>query len=499
MYLLGLDIGTTNWKANLYDMKGKLVISVSAPTPTRKDSRGHSYYDPEVMWKTFCSLIRQAVKKAGKPDAIKALSFASMAEAGLLVDENGEAVSHIIPWFDQRSMPQTEKLITKLGRERVFGITGINLAHIFSISKISWLKENEPKAFKKAAKWLCAPDYLVKKLTGEWATDHSIANRTCLFDIKKRTWSKTMLDAIDIKESFLPKSYPSGTVAGLITKKASLECGLAVGTKVALGGHDHVVGSLGVGLLSPGSVLDSIGTSESICAPIDNVNDLKKYYKSGFSFGCYTYGNMYHLMSGLYYSGGMVDWLGRQYYSDCHSKNELYKIMFQEAEASVPGSKGLFVYPHWQGIGAPYGVRKAKGMMIGFSPEINRGDICNAALEGLSYEFRLLVENVEKTLGIKVKDVTVIGGGAKNKLWLKRKADITGRNMVVPHIPESVCFGAALLGAMGAGLIKDPMELIKNFKKETIRVNEGLNKFYSDEYKNKYLDIYKRVLPYWKK
>jgi len=496
MYLLGLDAGTTNWKANLYDLKGRLVFSVSCPAAVKKDKAGNSYYDAGEMWKLFCGLIRQAVKKAGRPERIKAVSFASMAEAGCLVDEAGLPLTEIIPWFDKRTVPQVEVVLRKISKKELFVITGLNFNYIFSLCKILWFKKYRKTAFKRAAKWVCVPDYLIKRLSGVWATDFSIASRTALFDLRAKKWSKKMLGLAGLKESFLPEVFPSGTVAGRVTKKAAGECGLSPETKVVLGGHDHLCGSLGAGLFSEGKVLDSIGTSETLAVPLKNITNLKKHFKSGISFGCYPYGGLYYAMSGLYYSGGLSEWLLREYYAP-GKKERLYEKMLEDAKSSRPGSNGLYLFPHWLGMGAPHRKRNARGMITGFSPETKRGDLVNAAYEGLSYEFRLLLETVEQTLGFKAQEIIVIGGGAKNKLWLKRKADILARNLTVPQIGEAVCFGAALLSGLGAGLIREPEKFAAKHKKELIKKDKKLTAFYNKEYQEHYRKLYLLNLPYW--
>lgn len=498
MYLIGLDVGSTNWKAALYSVKGKLISAVDYPTPVRKDGRGNIYYDPKQLWKIYCTLIKKIAKKAGNPELIKAISIASMAEAGGLVDKNGQPVSSIIPWYDRRTIPQKNEILEKIKKEKVFEITGVNLSHIHSICKIKWFKSNEKKAFKKAAKWVCVPDYLVKRLSGVWATDYSIASRTALFDIRTKSWSKKMLSFAGIHESFLPQTFPPGTVVGNISKGAGMECGLSVNTKVVLGGHDHVVGSLGAGLFSQGKALDSIGTAESVCVPLNSIKNLKKYYKSGISFGCYTYGNMYYAMSGLYSAGGIIEWLRLHFYKENLDKNKAYKLMIKEADMSGPGSGGLILLPHWLGMGAPFGIREARGTIIGLTPETSRGDIVNAAYEGLSYEYRILMENIEQTIGFCIKQVVVIGGGSKNIIWLKRKANITGKNLVVVSSSETVCLGAALLAGLGSGLIKNPGGFIRIENRKQIQNSKKLKGFYADKY-NEYIRIHRQIMPLWQK
>ena len=110
MYLLGLDIGTTNWKGNLYDLQGRLIKSISVPSPERKNKKGHNYYDPAEFWNIFCRITKEIAKKIKDPGMIASVSFASMAEAGLIVDGSGRPLSHIIPWYDKRSIPEADIL-----------------------------------------------------------------------------------------------------------------------------------------------------------------------------------------------------------------------------------------------------------------------------------------------------------------------------------------------------------------------------------------------------
>ena len=489
MYLLGIDIGTTNWKANLYDYRGKKVASASLPTATRRDGKGRHYYSPGGLWSSVCRLTRQIVKNLKDPSQIKAVGFASMAEAGLLVDGCGKPLTDIIPWYDNRSIKEKEFLENKFGRFELFKTTGLNLTHIYSATKILWLKNHEKNAFNQSAKWLCVPDYLIQKFTGEYATDFSIATRTAAFDMRKKVWSPAMLDALGVKESFFPAARLSGTVAGTVTKKASGESGLAEGTKICLGGQDHIVGAYGAGICAPGELLDSMGTAEVLLAVVREPRRLKQIFNSGFSMGCYAVDGLYYIMAGIYCSGGLTEWFINEFYGGPLSAEEKYARLAEDLKRSGKGEGGVLVLPYWLGRGAPLKDASAKGALLGLTARTTRADILLAVYEGLSFEFRQLVEALESSTRIPVKTICLIGGGTRNKFWLEKKADIIGRKLLLPKIGESVCFGAALLAGVGSGEIKARENITQAFKREGIKANLKKHRIYEELYRGRYQRI----------
>ncbi len=489
MYLLGIDIGTTNWKANLYDYRRKRVASASLPTATRQDRKGRHYYSPGELWSSVCRLTRQIIRQIKDPSQIKAVGFASMAEAGLLVDSRGKPLTDIIPWYDNRSIKEKEFLEKKLGRFEIFKTTGLNLTHIYSATKILWLSRHERAVFKEASKWLCVPDYLINKLTGEYATDYSIATRTAAFDMRKKAWAPCMLEALGVKESFFPKASVSGAVVGAVTGKACEESGLAAGTKICLGGQDHIVGAFGAGIFKPGDLLDSMGTAEVLLAVVKEPRRLKEIYNSGFSMGCYAVDGLYYIMAGIYCSGGLTEWFMNEFYGSSLTAAEKYARLAEDLKTAGKGERGVLALPYWLGRGAPLKDAGAKGALLGLTARTTRADILLAIYEGLSFEFRQLVEAMEKSTRIPVNTISLIGGGTKNKFWLEKKADIIGRKLLLPLISESVCFGAALLAGAGSGEIEAPQKITEAFKHELVIANLKKHRAYEELYRGRYKKI----------
>lgn len=502
MYLLGIDIGTTNWKVGVYDLKGRLVHLTKSPALTYQDKYGY-FYKPEEIFEKICGLIRQAVQKIGEPKKILAVGVASMGEAGLPIGKNGKPLYPVILWYDERTKPQVSFWDKKIGRDELFSITGINLGYIYGVQKILWIKENFPSTFLKTKKWLSLSDYIIFQLSGEYVTDYSLASRLMLLDLKKRNWSERLLRLADIDRDILPHLVDSGVVVGEISKTASGFTELVSGTPIVTGGHDHIVGALAVGICEEGEILDSTGTAESIFAPLDSPKLSSGIFRSSFSVGCHTAKNKYYLLGGIYAAGGLIEWFIEQFIRPKGKKRgsresrdkEIYKDLVELAQRAKAGSAGLFLLPHIRGSGPPHRDLNSRGAFIGITAKHSLSDFVNALFEGLSYESRLMIEGIEKVINKKPKRYVVIGGATQNEHWLKVKTNIIGRTIYLPQKVEAVSLGAALLAGIGIGIYRDEKDALKsiNLKFEQIKPDKKLSSLYDKYYKEVYQKIYKEL------
>ena len=288
--------------------------------------------------------------------------------------------------------------------EQCFAITGLNYNYIYSLFKMLWTKENQPELYSQAAHWLCVPDFINYRLTGELATDYSIAGRTLLFDIKERNWSKPLLDLAGLDGTLLPPVAPSGTCIGRITQEAAAQTGLPEGIPVALGGHDHICGALAAGVVEPGRVLDSMGTSESVIAVFDQLPELEREAFSGFNAGCHVVPDLYYIQGSIHGSGKSVDWYVREFATSLEA-------FLAEAEGAHPGAQGLFYVPHLRGGGPPVRSPTAKPVLwvCGITtPELT----LPAASGSLCLEVNLVLQSMEQVWP-GVGKIHAIGGGTK--------------------------------------------------------------------------------------
>jgi sugar (pentulose or hexulose) kinase len=523
MTLLGMDIGTTHCKVGLFDLKGRALYIASLPTPVLEwvpanriaypamnfsSSAGpRQVYDPIELWETVRSLLRQSSDwlQTNCADApVEAVGVASMAETGLLVDDQtGQALTPMLPWYDPVATAQAEALRQCLDVRERFLKTGLRPAYKYSLMKILWLMEQEAgagrlslaaatpatlmpsktggqhKPLLEEARWLSAADYIAYRLTGKIATDYSLASRTYAFRIDTKTWDVPELESRAGTEApglvgILPPARPATTVVGR-TGAPATELGLPPGTPVVIAGHDHVCGSfaaLAGAWIQPGTtppyatkndawgatspaIFNSIGTAESLMGVIPERSLTEDDYQGGFTFGLHVIPGAMYWMGGLSAAGGSLEWL-RALYGDP-------PLEYAELDALLPGSPrsptGILFFPYLAGSGSPHSDSLARGAFVGLSSSHSRRDLYQAVLEGTAYEIEFMRRAAQKVAGEPTSHIVAAGGGTHNRRWMQIKADVLGCRVEVLEMQETTLLGAALLAGIGAGMIAGPEEV----------------------------------------
>lgn len=484
--LLGLDIGTTNIKAGLFHKDGRLVKVASRPTLTQYTEEGLPYYDPEWMWETAAEVLREAVGAAEAP--VECLGITSMAEAGLLVDiHTGKAKSHVIPWFDKRSLPQLERV--KAGSDALerFSKSGLNQSFKYGMLKIMWLKDQDENILRDAC-WLSVSDYVAYRLTGERFTDASLAARTYAYDLHNGAWDQAFLEQFDLGEVTFPTVFPAGQPGGKVHAEASRVSGLPEGLTVAVCGHDHLCASVAVGALEPGHVFDSMGTAETLVGVLPERKLGEAEFKTGMSHGKHVLPGRYFFMGGISSSGGSVEWM-RKVIQDPPIPYDEMNQMLAQMEAKPTG---ILYYPYLSGSSAPMPNPNMLSSFIGIGVNHTRADMMRAVLEGTVYEFAAIRRAAEQASGQAITTITAVGGGTRNAVLMQIKADVTGCTFYIPSVEEATMLGAALLAGVGNGIYRDEkdawQQISPGLSIRTVTPNEEVGKLYAP-YLEAYLDL----------
>lgn len=465
--IIGIDIGTTNWKVVAYTEDGTLLAQYKSGAMVHEEPGGRATYEPEELWAFVLDGLRSVVSRLG-PEAsrrVVGMAVTSMGEAGVLLDAKEEALYPAIAWYDLRTEPQGLFWREQADPYRVYEVTGFPPQYIASINKLMWIREHEPDAFAKARRWLCLADYIAFRLSGEQAMDYSLACRTMAFDIRRRTWSQELLGLAGLEPSLMPPPVPSGTALGKVRREVAEATGLPDTVVVAAGGQDHWCGALAVGVVEPGDLLDSAGTAEAVLVVLEKPVFSKALFESGFSVGCHVVPDRYYVLGAQQMAGGTIDWLrqtlGQVEEEAARQAGEgpagVYRRLMALAETAPPGSQGLLFLPHLRGaITPPDGL--SKGAWVGLRPYHGRSDLIRAGVEGLAHEFTHIVHQLTTLTQTSTRHAAAIGGGARNQFWLQLKADISSLTLNVGAVEEATTLGAAVLGGVGAGLWKDAVE-----------------------------------------
>jgi xylulokinase len=489
-FLLGLDIGTTTIKAVLYDPStGKLNRQASQPTPINHPSPEKSQHDPDQLWQAICRCLMEVSQ--GQP--IDALAISSFAEAGLPLNEHGNALHPIIAWFDQRTAPQAEWWKTRISIEDLYSITGQRLSPSFGVNKLLWIREHHPEAISGMKQWLSSSDFVFFQLTGEVATDYSQASRTMLFDQQKLGWSEKMLELSGLAANQLPHIGCAGTVAGKVTREASAQTGLPEGLPCVLGGHDHLCAAFAAGATQPGVVIDSMGTSQSALVAVDQFQTNLEVVRHGFVCYAHVVSGLYILKAGIHAAGGAIEWLAGLLSSTGEKNCPIpYEELEMEAQTGIGRNIGPLWLPHFIGSGTPEMDWNSRAALVGARIDHTRGDIMRGLWESQAFWLKHNLDEMGKLSGQPVERVILLGGTTRLQLLSRLKASILNLPMLLPALSESAATGAALLAGLGIGSFTSPAEAQHSLKIETklIEPQPELAAWYLPIYEKIYRQLY---------
>lgn len=459
MYWLGLDIGTGGSRALLVDASGVMRFSYIAAHDAMAMARPlWAEQDPDDWWRAAQDAIRGVLRQANTTgDSISGIGLTGQMHGVVLLDENDKVIRPALIWCDQRSQKQVDAIEAKVGREKILELTANPVLTGFSLPKMLWVRDNEPRQYARVRKFLLPKDYIRFKLTGEYATDVSDASGTSLFDVARRKWSTAMADALEIDRSILPLVYESSKVTGAVSNEAAKSTGLDAGTPVVGGGGDQAASAIGNGIVKPGSMSCTVGTSGVVFAYLEKpaYDELGRVHTF-----CHAIPDTWHVMGVTQGAGLSLQWFRNRLVSGID-----YDDLTAEATLSSRGAQGLFWLPYLMGERTPHLDALARGAWVGLTAKHQRADLIRAILEGVSYSLRDGLEII-KSLGAPVTNVRLSGGGARSPFWHQLFADIFGVRVATLATQEGSAYGAALLAMTGTGQFSSVQEACQAVIKE---------------------------------
>ncbi len=461
-YLLANDLGTSGNKATLFNTDGKLVKSIVYSYDTDYFNNNWAEQDPEDWWKAVCSTTSEILEGID-PGNVLAVSFSGQMMGCLCVDKNGTPLRKSIIWADQRAIKEADDIRGKVGERSFYKITGHRISPSYGLQKLLWIRNNEPEIYGNTYKMLNSKDYVLFRLTGRFVTDYSDATGTCILDLNTYKWSDELINKTGIDGDKLPELRYSTDVIGGVTEEAAVKTGLAVGTPVVCGGGDGVCAAVGAGCIKEGMAYNIVGSSSWI-----SITAQKPVYDEQMR----TF-NWAHIIPGFVAPCGTMQaagisyaWLKNQI---CTSETEKaikkgispYELIDQNIEKSPAGANSLLFLPYLLGERSPRWNPNARGAFIGLTIEHTRQDMMRAVMEGITLNLNVILNAFKQHMDI--KDMIVIGGGAKGKVWRQIMADVYDVRILKPtYLEEATSMGAAVTGGVGVGIFKD-FEVIGKF------------------------------------
>lgn len=462
-YVIGADVGSQGMKTVLLNARGAIVASAYAAYDPRYPAPTWAEEDPNDWEQALATTVRLVMQQAdARPESVIALALASQVDGLVCVGVHGEPLRPAIIWLDRRATEQCTTLAQLSDASTLFHLTGANLDSSHVAPKILWVRDNEPHIFEQSRHLLLPGSYMAYCLTGEAVVDYSNASSTLLFDVKDKKWAQSLISRLGLDERQLGRIDGATSVIGPLTSQAAERLGLTTKTLVAVGSGDEHAACVGAGVTSSSIVCDINGTAEPICAvahaPIFDEGGLLETH-------CHADPSAWLIENPGFVSGGSYRW-----FLDTFAAHERalaaqrgvspYDVLNAEAEQTPAGADGLVFLPCMSGAMTPTWNADARGVFFGLSLAHGRGHMVRALLEGTVYGLKDNVDRMAE-IGLHPQEIRAVSGGARGRVWLQMKADVTGLPVSVPHELETTALGAALLAGVSCGFFSDLPEAVQ--------------------------------------
>jgi xylulokinase len=450
---LGIDVGTGGTRALVMDETGKVIASGSEDHEAFASPRlGWAEQDPRDWWRACGAAVRKALQSSNlRADDIACVGFSGQMHGAVLLDSGDQVVRSAIIWCDQRSEAQTQELEKLFGRDALIRLTCNPPLTNFTLTKLLWVRETEPKNWARVAHVMLPKDYVRFRLTGERAIDMADASGTLLLDVAHRRWSTEVLSKSGIDVGLLPALHESPEVCGRVSAAGAEATGLRMRTPVVAGAGDQAAGAVGMGIARAGAVSATIGTSGVVFAATDRPALDPQGRLHTF---CHAIPGRWHVMGVTQAAGLSLRWFRDRFGFasgvQANAGRDPYDILAEEASSVPAGSDGAFWAPYLMGERTPHLDPNARAALIGLTASHTRGHMIRAVMEGVAFSLKDTF-TIFNEMQIPVTSIRLGGGGARSPLWRQIQADVYAHEVEIVAAEEGAAYGAAILAGVGVG------------------------------------------------
>lgn len=443
-HVIGIDASTTATKAVLIDETGTVhgvgttEYGFEVPRPLWSEQ------SPTLWWDATIASIRSVLATTGVAGTdVAAVGLTGQMHGLVLLGTGGEILRPAILWNDQRTAAECDVIRQAVGPERLIELTGNDALTGFTAPKLVWVRDHEPDVWARIAHVLLPKDYVRLQLTGDYALDKADGAGTILFDLATRDWSPEVLAALGIDPRWLPPTFEGPQVTGVVSAVAAAATGLRAGTPVVAGGGDQAANAVGVGVIDPGAMALSLGTSGVVFAATDRPIHEARGVVHAF---CHAVPERWHMMSVMLSAAGSLRW-----FRDTLAPGEDFGALVAAAAEVPAGSDGLLFLPYLTGERSPHPDPLARGAFVGLTVRHDRRHLTRAVLEGVAFGLRDGLD-LMTAAGMPVpRQIRASGGGTASPLWRQILADVLETELATVDTTEGAAYGAGLLASVAAG------------------------------------------------
>jgi xylulokinase len=445
MITLGIDSGTQSTKTVALDTAtGEILASAQqAYGFVEAKGPGAMEQDPAVWISAVEATISEVLEQLGnRRTEVAGIGVSGQQHGLVLLDSQDQVVRPAKLWCDTSTTAECAELTKALGGEaKVVELTGNAMLTGYTAPKILWVRKNEPSNWEKTSSVLLPHDYINWWLTGVKSMEYGDASGTALLNVKTRTWSQPVLDAVAPGlAAKLPPLRSSEVPAGTLRSDLISQWNLSGSVVVSSGGGDNMMGAIGTGNVSPGIMTASLGTSGTLYAfspspVIDPKGEVAAFCDSTGSWmplACTMNVTLVTELTRALFEG----WSHDQYAT--------------EVATIAAGSDGLLLLPYLAGERTP-NLPRGSGVLHGITTKnFTPAHIARAAIEGVTLGLAYGLDRF-RALGVNPTEIRITGGGTKSPFWRQLCADVFGVPTVCLTSSEGAALGGAIQAAWAAG------------------------------------------------
>ncbi|SNR44227.1 xylulokinase [Lutibacter agarilyticus] len=454
MYYIGYDLGSSSVKAALIEASTGKSVGITQYPETEMSilalQAGWAEQDPNFWWKNIGEVTKKLLKQTGVlSKQIKGVGIAYQMHGMVVVDKNQEVLRPSIIWCDSRAVEIGDATFQGVGEDKCVSNL-LNSPGNFTLSKLKWVKENEPAIFEKVDKLMLPGDFIAMKLTGEATTTISGLSEGIMWDFKQNKLADWLFDYMGISTDVIPTIVPTFSNQGIVTKKASEEIGLPEGIPVLYRAGDQPNNALSLNAFHPGEIAATGGTSGVVYAITDSTKTQESSRINNFAHVNYTVeqpriGKLLCINgAGIQYS-----WMKHNVVASTESYNDMNNL----AEAISVGSDGLRILPFGNGAERMLNSKNTGASMFNLNfNKHNKAHLLRASLEGIAFSFVYGID-ILKNDGV---DLSAIRAGNDNlfrsEIFSNTIATLVGSDINI--IDTTGAVGAARAAGVSTGDFK---------------------------------------------
>ena len=444
--VIGLDSSTQSTKAIAWDARGRVVAEGRADIALANPGLDRYEQEPEDWWTAALTALADCTRQFDGA-RVEGIAISNQRETLGCIGKDGRAVRPAIIWLDERARDEVATFSDAFGAENIHRITGRVPDVIPCLYRFAWIKAHEPDVWRDTACFVDVQAYLVQRFCGgEFRTGWTSADPMGIFDMQERRWSAPILEALELEESRLPKTFPPGAQLGELLPDVAARCGLPAGTPFFAAGGDGQCAGLGTDCTRPERAYINLGT-----AIVSGMWSAEYQYDRYWRTEIAAHGEGYILENCLRSGAFLIDWFVTQFVAHGKADESVFARLEKAALALPVGSDGLLVQPYFSGSMDPHWDSTARGVILGLSGSHKEAHIYRAIIESITIDQAMRSDDMEAAAGQRIEHFVAVGGGANSPLWRQMLADATGRPVHVSETVEASALGAGMTAAAGAG------------------------------------------------